>query len=886
MRYTTCLTLSLLLGALALLSGCSAGRNAFSAAEKYEAAGKYEDAMYSYAEAFRKDPDTSLYRARFLKARDAAAEQRYKRGLEQFRDRNYSAALEDFQAAYGFDQSRDRYRQQAELVTRIKDAQAAFEEGIEFEKSNKLKEAGFSFARALELTPDNKEYQTALNRVLASRKSRLAGYDLSLKSPKPITLKFKDAKLKEVFSIITKLSGINFVFDEGVKDQPISIYLENATFQQALDLLVSMNKLGRKVLNESTVVIYPKSPDKVKQYEEMELRTFHLTYLEVKKAVNLIRGMIQVRKLQPNEDSNTLIVRDVRDVVDVVEKILDANDVPDPEVLLDVEVIEISDKNSTNVGLLLSDYNVKIGAFNQAGTAMAQTLEAATQTTGPMTTTSTTVNGITTTTTAPSILPNAGVDNLVKIFSSKVLGFNGFMTVPTATYNLGKTLAKGEVLANPKIRVKNKEKSKFNVGTRVPITTTATTNQTTQVNVQYVDVGVKVSAEPTIQLNNEVSIKLSLEVSSILNKETVGSDKSTSVVTIGTRNLDTVLSLKDGETTIIGGLIQKNSNSSKTKIFLLGDLPLIGPLLSGNDSSKDKTELVLAITPRLVRGVTVPRTDLTAFMSGKEDEPAVIGPMASFDEEPAFKGAKESAGQDKKGAPPAAKPQKPLPEIPASPAAVQPKATSEVPAAPAAVPSKAPAEIPATPAAALPSSEVVPAPSPVVQPPAPPVSTPSPAALPAKEAPAAAPASQPASWLPDRGTLETLAPDAIKTGQPVEIGIKAGFLSGLKQARFVLSYDAARLECPSVTEGPLFKANGKETAFAGTADPLAGTLTVDVSRKGTDEGVSGTGIVATATCRAKAEGPAQLRFTSSSFTSIQGKPYEMVPFDRTITILP
>ncbi len=211
------------------------------------------------------------------------------------------------------------------------------------------------------------------------------------------------------------------------------------------------------------------------------------------------------------------------------------------------------------------------------------------------------------------------------------------MTAPSGTYNLAKTLSKGEVLSNPKVRIKNKEKSKFTVGTRVPITTTTTTNTTTSVNVQYVDVGVKVNAEPTIQLNNEVTIKLSLEVSSILSTESVGgANSATQVVTIGTRNLETVLSLKDGETSVIGGLISRTNTNDKTKIFLLGDLPLIGPLLSNNNDSKAKTELVLAITPRLVRGITVPQIDLSAFMSGKEDEPSLVRPLGAFEEEPVF----------------------------------------------------------------------------------------------------------------------------------------------------------------------------------------------------------------------------------------------------------
>ena len=185
---------------------------------------------------------------------------------------------------------------------------------------------------------------------------------------------------------------------------------------------------------------------------------------------------------------------------------------------------------------------------------------------------------------------DASISNLVNAFNWN--GFGGFVTVPNATYNFGKTFAKGEVLSNPQIRVKNKEKAKFTVGTRVPITTT-TTNGTVggfSVNVQYVDVGVKLNAEPLIQLNNTIDIKLSLEVSSIVQKETLA-DKTTTVVTIGTRNLETVLSLKDGETSVIGGLISRTNTDSKSKIFLLGDIPIIGPFISGDSNSKEKTEI-------------------------------------------------------------------------------------------------------------------------------------------------------------------------------------------------------------------------------------------------------------------------------------------------------
>lgn len=589
----------IVLGLLCLLaSGCAAGR-AFSNGETLEREGKYEQAMFSYAEAFRLEPESGEYRVRFLGARDKAADERWRRGNELYERGEFEAALNDFRNAYGLDPSQGKYRQMIEVAARRKDAKAAFLEGVEFEKANKLKDALRFYARAAELCPDVKDYGTARDRMQGLLRNASSGFELNLASVQPFAFKLRGAGTRDAFRILTQLSGINFIFDDTVKDQPVSLSLDRTNFPQVLHLITTMHKLGSTVLNGNTVLIYPKTPDKIKQYEEMKIRTFHLTYLDAKKAVNMVRTMVPTRKIHVNEESNSLVVRDTDAVLEVIDKLLDANDTPEAEVLLDIEVVELTDRNTRNVGLVLSRYAVDLGAFDlESGKLLSDKLK------------------------TDSSSSAAAMDTLAQVFSWK--GYGGFVTVPNATYNFSKTVAKGEVLSNPKIRVKNKEKAKFNIGTRVPITTTSTNGTTGgySVNVQYVDVGVKVDAQPTIQLNNEVGIKLSLEVSSILSKEKLG-DGTTTVVTIGTRNLETVLSLKDGETSVIGGLISRTNTDSKTKIFLLGDLPLIGPLLTGTDTSKDRTELLLAITPRLVRGVTVKPQSMVSFMSGREDDPSL-----------------------------------------------------------------------------------------------------------------------------------------------------------------------------------------------------------------------------------------------------------------------
>jgi general secretion pathway protein D len=798
----------LLLPAAALFAGCAAGLSAFNKAEKLERDGNLDEAVMKYAEAATANPGVAEYRVRYLKASEAAARVHLKRGDEFLDGEKYDDAVREYGAAFALDSSLGRARQQTELAIKLRNARVYYQEGVELEKNRKTREAYRSYQQALALNPDFKEAREAKDRLLANRRPKMDGYELNLKSTKPITLKFKDAKVKEVFNILAQLSGINFIFDEGMKDTNVTIYLENATFQQALEILCGINRLGKKVLNESTIILYPKNPEKTKQYEELMVETFYLNKLDAKKAVNLIRTMLQVRKIYVNEEMNALVLRDTPDVIEVTRKILEANDVPDAEVVLEVEVVEISKKNEEKFGLALSKYAVDLGVTNPSGKFFTDTLN---------TTTTTPAGGA-----AGATTTVADTSQLLNLFATK--GYNGFITVPSATYDFGKTLANGETLANPKIRVKNREKAKFNVGQRVPITTTSSpTGGGVSVNVQYVDVGVKMNAEPTIQLSNDVSIKVSLEVSSVLNKESVGGTGSaTTVVTIGTRNLDTVLNLRDGETSIIGGLVQNSASKSKKKVFLVGDIPLIGPLLSNSDDTTDKSELVLAITPHIVRGITIPEADVSSFWSGKEDEPTVSKIYQSFEQEPEL---------SQPAAPPVA---------PGAPA----------PAPPGSAPSK-----PGTPA-------LPPAPTP----PAPPTVP----AVPEKP--------------PVRTTLRLSAPASTNLNDQFAVEVRVTDTNGLASAPFILQYDPIFVEFLRADEGGLMKQDGKPTSFQASDDRNVGRLTVSLSRPGNTGGVNGTGTLMTATFKARNRGPASFGLTGVNFAGPTGQTLDVVPYNTIVEV--
>ncbi|GAB4295077.1 MAG: tetratricopeptide repeat protein [Desulfuromonadia bacterium] len=871
-----------------LLAACSAGRSSFNKAERLEREGKFDEAVLKYSEALSQAPDVGEYRLRFLAASEKAAQLHLKKGKSLFEAKRYEDAHREFQTALGLDPTLSLAQQLSEKSRNLQDAVMFYAEGQTLERENKPREAIRSYRRAAQLDPENGEYKSAVDRLQTVRNTRMDGYQLQLKSTKPITLKFKDAKIKEAFQILSQLSGINFIFDDGVKDQPISILLENATFQQALDILTGMKKLGKKALNEHTIVIYPRTPDKIKQYEELFVQTFYLNKLDAKKAVNLVRTMLQVKKIYVNEELNALVVRDSPDAIKVIEKILEANDVPDPEVILEVEVMELSKKNLQDFGLALSRYALQMAATTPQNQFFVDTLSTAAT---PTTTTTTTGTTGTTGTSATS------VSNLLNLF--RVNGYNGFITIPSATFNFGKTLANGETLSNPKIRVKNREKAKFNVGQRVPITTTSSNGTVggVNVNVQYVDVGVKLNAEPVIHVNNEVNIKLSLEVSSILRIDKLGTDGNTQVATIGTRNLDTVLTLRDGETSIIGGLLQNLKNDNTQRVMFLGDIPVLGTLFSNNHKEGEKTELLLAITPRIVRGQSLPVAENSAFWTGLEDDPSVTRAYNSFRDETVAPAPPSSGSTPAPpalptgaGAPPA------VPSTPAIPRSPSPSST---------VPAPTPAEKPAAVPLDIEAYDTLGGGSTFSTAPSPPAASrlatvttePAASAGPSPATPAS-PSPMPTGGQPlprggdqqtapppiPRVTVRVNAPSSVKLDEQFTVGVLAERVEKLYSAPFTLVYDPLFVDFLAAVEGNLLNKDGKQTLFRVTNDPRNGRVTVGMTRVGDVGGVSGSGPLVSALFKAKKSGQTSIGIMGPNFRAPGNQPVEVTPFNALVDV--
>ena len=394
-----------------------------------------------------------------------------------------------------------------------------------------------------------------------------------LKPPfnKPVTLELRDANIKVVFEALSRATGINFILDKDIRPETkATIFIKQARIEDAIDLVLSSNGLQKKALSDNTALVFPNTQAKLKDYQDLMIRSFYFTNTSAKQVSVLLKTMLKTKDIFVDDRLNMLVMRDTPEIIRLAEKLVAANDLEDPEVMLEIEVLEVSRSRLQELGIV---YPSQLSVLSPT----ALTLEA------------------------------------LKKLNSSTIGVS-----PNPALNFKKTTGDVNLLSNPRIRVKNNEKAKILVGDKVPIiTTTSTANVGVSESVQYVDVGLKLDVEPRITLDDFVNIKIGLEVSS-LGEKTITRNGAT-VFTIGTRNANTVLRLKNGETQILAGLILDDERKNASKLPGLGDIPLIGRLFSNQEDRKSKTEIVLAITPRIIVNISRPQAEISEYWSGSEN---------------------------------------------------------------------------------------------------------------------------------------------------------------------------------------------------------------------------------------------------------------------------
>ncbi len=536
---------------------------------------------------FEKNPESAKLRKDFYINKESAVTELMTQAEQARLSGDLEAALRLYERVLSFaPDNQSAIASKNELLREI-EQNKSLDKAKDLAKNNQLDQAKTEVHQVLLENPQKKSAITLdnqLNQQLGNTNAEPP--QLKPTTDKPISLELRDANIKAVFEALSRATGINFILDKDIKPETkATIFIKKLPIDEAIDMVLSSNGLQKKALSDNTALVFPSNQQKLKDYQDLKIRSFYLNNTNAKQVAGMLKSMLKTKDIFIDERINMLVMRDTPEAVRIAEKLVTAVDIADSEVMLDIEVLEVSRSRIQELGIVYPNQLAVIGADT------GLTLEA------------------------------------LKGLNSGTVGVS-----PNPAVNFKKTVGDVNLLSNPRIRVKNNEKARVLVGDKVPIiTTTSTANVGISENVTYIDVGLKLDVEPKITLDDFVNIKVALEVSS-LGDRTVTRNGAT-IFTIGTRNANTILRLKDGETQILAGLILDDERKNASRLPGLGDIPLIGRLFSNQEDRKSKTEIVLAITPRIISNLELPQSDVSEYWSGTEsvitDKPQKLIPAFS-----------------------------------------------------------------------------------------------------------------------------------------------------------------------------------------------------------------------------------------------------------------
>lgn len=776
----------------AALASCAAPQ-AYREGTALLAVGKTEQGMAKLEEAVRLDPKNAEYRIAVAFRRSSIINSLIMGGEAARRE----GRLTDAEKAYRQVQTMDAQNAMARLgleslaMTRrhrqvVEAAEVLFKKGSAADYNDALD----MLRPVLSENPSQGEALNLKARINEARSKEQQRPEIKLAATfrTPISLEFREAPLKSVLEVVARVSGLNFFYDKDIRpDLKVTLFAKNTTTEDALRLLLVTSQLEQKVLSANSILIYPSTPQKLKEYQTLAVRSFYLTNADVKAVSNSIKTIVKTKDLVIDERLGIIIMRDTPEAIRVAERIVALQDLTDPEVMLEVEIMEIKRSRLRELGVQWPT-QLTLAPLQIAG--------------APLT-----------------------LGDLRNLNRNTVQA-----TIGSLSINAHNADQDGNILANPRIRVRNKEKAKIQIGDRVPlITTTSTSTGFVAESVSYVDVGLKLEVEPTIYLDEEVGIKVNLEVSNLVRE--IVSKSGTLSYQIGTRGATTVLRLKDGETQILAGLISDEDRSTANKVPLLGELPLAGRLFGSHSDTTDRSEILLSITPRVLRSIRRPELMIAEFESGTESN---IGAQT----------------------------------LRLSVAEVAPGSAGESPRPPGTAP-----------AAAVPG-QVLPA---TLQ-----------GALPRPALPAATvPPSAPSGGTPSAGTggvsLLWQAPAQVKVGEQFSAVLRVSSQQALRGMPVLIGFDPQTLQVVSVQEGEFFKQGNGQTSFSQRVDPAQGKIFVALvrqSRSGNEAGINGAGGLVSVTFKALKATPAARWQLLSATPEPLSSSAVAVPVDQVVRVIP
>lgn len=754
------------------LSGCAGyvlNRDGLSMMEK----GEYEEGLKKLSEASAANPRDVNYRADYIRY----LEKTVNRLLANASSKKGAGQYEQAQAVF-------------EQVLRIAPENSRAKLGLDEIAMEKRHAVTLKTVEDLLKKNDLDGAQTALKQVLLENakngkavllqrqiddkyfKEQTASVALLSKFKKPVNLQFRDANLKLVFEALSRTTGINILLDRDVKaDLKTTVFAKDVSVEDTIDIILLQNQLEKKILNENSVFVYPNTPAKIKEYKELKIRSFHLVNADAKQMLTMIKTLLKTKDIFVHEKTNSLVMRDTPEAIRLAEKIISDQDGSDPEVMLEVEVIEVASSRLSELGINYPS-QLSVVPTNAAGSTTGLTL---------------------------SDLGNLNRDRLA--VSSISAGLN--LKLQDGGVNM---------LASPRIRVRHREKAKILIGDRVPVISQATqlgaggtTSASSSVN--YLDVGLKLEVEPDIHADNEVGIKINLEVSNIVREIQVGSATSgfTLAYQVGTRTASTILRLKDGETQVLAGLINDDERNSSNKVPGLGQLPVIGRLFANQRDENHKTEIILSITPHIVGNVRLPDANEIEFWTGTESSlSSKSTSLKTIADEPVNANVSSVTSR------PVQRSEAQLNQT--TPASSSDAAKIDASGAPSLAKNATVASLPA-------ATQL----RPVVQ------KTESAAAV---------------TGTPDM-VMTWLGPAQAKIGSKLNLTLNGRATQGVSGMSLLVNFDPSALKVSGVSEGSFWKKAGATPTFTKNIDQENGQITIDVLQPTGEEGVKGVGSITT-----------------------------------------
>ncbi|WP_292993669.1 secretin and TonB N-terminal domain-containing protein [Nitrosomonas sp.] len=580
MRSWRILILSIL---LIITTGCAINNKTFGTrnigfddGQKLITEGKFESGLQKLEQAAREEPENREIRTVLIRSREEVLGKLFFEADSLRFSGNLEQAEQGYQRILNIYPLHERAKEGIEALKSERRHIVAVDSAKALLTRNDVAGAEIIVRAVLQENPQQSHARELISQI-NSRMTRPEVSDLALESAfkKALTMEFKDTDLKSVFEIMSRTAGINFVFDKDIRQETkISIFVRNNTIEDILKLLLITNQLAYKVLNSNSLLIYPGTPAKQKDYQELVVRSFHVAYTDVKQMVAMVRGIVKAKDIYVNEQLNLFIMRDTLEAIRLTERLVSLNDLAEPEVMLDVAILEIARNNDFLLGPKIPT-SVTFSGFGATAAAGATAATA-----GP----------------TPALLNQIGFD-----------GFKSFGMNSQAVIDFKQTLSNADILANPRIRVSNKEKAKIHIGEKRPFFTANVQpgiNSIVTSTPTFIDLGVKLDVEPRIGLNDDVTMKITLEVSNRTG-DLQGPSGATAPI-VGTRTAETILTLKDGETQVLAGLIDNRETKSVGGLAGLLNIPGLDRLTSSQNIGRTKTEIVLLITPRIIRNIPQP----------------------------------------------------------------------------------------------------------------------------------------------------------------------------------------------------------------------------------------------------------------------------------------